>query len=102
MFQFRRVHLPEDIQFFWVGKIRDPDPGRTALIKLEPSRIPAQWRRTATGEQLAAAEAEAGRQSWLGFMRFFDTLRGCPQQAVKVVMVEMKFVGIKCEDRPGI
>jgi hypothetical protein len=100
---FKKVQHTGHPREFWRTMIRpDIDKDRKQIIRLERTDVPAELRRTATTpQQMDAAGTAAAKMSVADFMRFVSTLRSCPAQSNKVVMVEMQHVGVKCEGRSG-
>ena len=78
--------------------------GKKAVMRLERAEVPAEVLRTATTPaQLDAAGTAAAQKSVEGFLSFVETLRknSAEPAAQKIMMLEMKQVGIKCEGRSG-
>lgn len=102
--QFRRVEYTCHPAAFWAGLVgnQEADPKKKAILRLRRAEVPDEVLRTATtAEQKEAAGAEAAQWSLQAFMNCVDTVRGSTEISQKVLKVEMKFVGIKCEDRSG-
>jgi hypothetical protein len=102
---FRRLEYTSHPATFWGNLITSAggSNGKKAVMQLERAEIPADVMANATPAQLNAAGVEAAHRSVMAFMRFVDTVRN-PRAAAerqKILMLEMKYVGIKCEGRSG-
>lgn len=71
--------------------------GKKAMMQLKRSEVPAGT----PPQQQAAASTAAAMKSVDAFMSFVETLRSNPASpaAGKIMALEMKHVGIKCEGR---
>jgi hypothetical protein len=77
--------------------------GKKTVLELKRAEIPADVMATATPAQRAAAGNHAAVRSVQVFMEFVDRVSS-PAGAAhreKILMIEMKYVGIKCEGRSG-
>lgn len=99
---FRRVEFSGTPQAFWQDLISStPDKEKKSIMRLERAEVPASVQATATPQELEAAWKEAAQRSVVTFLQAMEAARSNPEIASRVVMIEMKHVGIKCEGRSG-
>lgn len=102
---FRRLELNTHPAAFWGELITSAggSNGKKAVMQLKRAEIPADVTARGSPAELDAAAADAARRSVTAFMDFVDTLSSSRAAAhrEKILMLEMKHVGLKCEGRSG-
>lgn len=100
---FRRLQLNTTPAAFWRELMSSAGDGGKVVLQLKRAEVPPEVRTRATPKQLAAAWTAAARRSALAFLEFADTAQRSREapHIQKLLMLEMKHVGIKCEGRSG-
>lgn len=98
--RFRRLEYTGHPAQFWNNLLAPAaQGGKKAMMQLKRAEVPAGT----PPQHQAAASVEAAMKSVDAFMSFVETLRSNPASpaAGKIMALEMKHVGIKCEGRSG-